>query len=74
MDLLNMMGPSSVLKIWQSKLGDFSQKKYIDIDCETKETAAFVEQYDFVILGSLERYFPELTQLRIRVIPTLSHH
>jgi hypothetical protein len=70
-DLLSMMGAASVLKIWQSKLGEFSQEKYIDIDCKTKEAAAFVQQYDFVILGSLQRYFPGLAQLRIKVISTL---
>nr|MBA3814868.1 hypothetical protein [Alphaproteobacteria bacterium] len=61
MDLLNMMGPASILKIWSSTLGEFSsQDKRIDITCETVEAEEFVQQYDFVILGSLHRYFPAL--------------
>ncbi len=68
MDLLNMMGPASILKIWKSKLGEFSsQDKRIDITCETVEAEEFVQQYDFVILGSLHRYFPALKQLRVRI-------
>ncbi len=74
-DLLHIMGPESVLKIWNSKLGEFSpQDKRIDITCETEERAAFVQQYDFVILGSLQRYFPALKQLKVQVRPALSHH
>ncbi|MBA3813515.1 MAG: hypothetical protein H0X26_03350 [Alphaproteobacteria bacterium] len=65
-DLLHLMGPASVLKVWKSKLGELScQDNGLDITCTTEETAAFVQQYDFVILGSLQRYFPALTQLRV---------
>ncbi len=74
-DLLHIMGPASVLKIWKSKLGEFSsQDKHIDISCETEGTAAFAQQYDFVILGSLQRYFPGLKQLKVKVKPALAHH
>ncbi len=69
MDLLQMMGPVSVLKIWESKLGEFSsQNKTLDLICDTAETATFVKQYDFVILGSLQRYFPALTQLSVKTL------
>jgi hypothetical protein len=67
MNLLSIMGPISVLKIWESKLGEFSsQDKHIDITCKTEESAAFAQQYNFVILGSLQRYFPALKQLRVK--------
>ena len=72
MDLLNMMGPASVLKIWKSKLGD-SEDKTLDLNCETEDIAAFIQQYDFVILGSLRRHFPALKQLKVKVISALSH-
>jgi hypothetical protein len=73
-DLLNMMGPSSVLKIWKSTLGEFSsQDKSLDLICETEETLEFMKQYDFVILGSLQRYFPALKELRMKVILVRSH-
>ncbi|MBA3813299.1 MAG: hypothetical protein H0X26_02210 [Alphaproteobacteria bacterium] len=65
-DLIIMMGPASVLKIWKSTLGEFCpQDKALDFTCETEEAAAFAQQYDFVILGSLKRYFPALKQLRV---------
>lgn len=68
-DVLNMMGPLSVLKIWKSKLGETpSQNKEFDIVCETEEIANFVQQYDFVIITSLQRYFPALKQLRVYAI------
>ncbi|MBA3814658.1 MAG: hypothetical protein H0X26_09320 [Alphaproteobacteria bacterium] len=69
MDLLQMMGPASVLKIWESKLGEFSsQNQTLDLICDTAETATFVRQYDFVILGSLQRYFPALTRLSVKTL------
>lgn len=69
MDLLNAMGPASVLKIWKSKLGELSpQEKTFDVTCETEETLKFIQQYDFVILGSLRQYFPALKKLRGKVI------
>lgn len=69
MDLLNTMGPASVLKIWKSKLGELSpQDKTFDVTCETEETLKFIQQYDFVILGSLRQYFPVLKQLRGKII------
>ena len=65
-DLLKIMGPASVLKIWKSQLGEFLLgEKTLDFTCETAEAAAFVQQYDFVILGSLQRYFPSLKSLKI---------
>lgn len=67
-DLLSMMGPASVLKIWKSTLGEFSaQDKALDLVCETEETLAFLQQYDFILLGSLQRYFPALKQVRVRL-------
>ena len=55
-DLINMMGPASVLKIWESILGELSlQTEEMDITCKNEVIASFVQQYDFVILGSLQR-------------------
>ena len=66
-DVINMMGPASFLKIWGSKLGEACfQNQSMDIHCQTKEVAQFIQQYDFVILESLHPYFPALKQLRIR--------
>lgn len=64
-DILEMMGSASVSKIWKSKLGAISsQDKTLIISCDDEETAAFVQQYDFVILGSLQKYFPALKHLK----------
>lgn len=66
-DLICVMGPASVLKIWKSQLGEICpQGKGIDIMCETEEIAKFVGQYDFVILGSLHQYLPFLSHLRVK--------
>lgn len=66
-DVINMMGPASVLKIWNSTLGEVSsQAKDIEIYSPTEETSQFIQQYDFVILGSLQPYFPALKQIRVK--------
>ena len=65
-ELINMMGPESVLKIWNSDLGFFSSgTKTIGISCQAKEAAQLIQQYDFVLLGVLRRYFPTLNKLRV---------
>lgn len=63
-DVLEMMGPVSTLIIWESKLGQFSpEDKILPITCENEETAFFIQQYDFVILSSIQKYFPALKKL-----------
>lgn len=71
-DVVTMMGPASALKIWRSKLGPLSsQDKVVNITCETEETATFVQQYDFVILGSVQKYFPVIKQLKAQSITAI---
>ena len=68
-ELINMMGPVSVLKVWNSTLGPLSpENKSIELACKAKEAAHFIQQYDFVILSILRRYFPTLNELRVEVI------
>ena len=65
-EIANMMGPFAVLKTWDSKLGSFShQHKTMDLYCQTEEIAQFIRPYSFVILGSLQRYFPMMKDLRV---------
>ncbi len=67
-EMIDMMGASAVLKIYSSRLGSFSpQHKTIDLYCQTEETAQFTRQYSFVILGSLQRYFPTVKDLKIKI-------
>ncbi len=62
----NMMGPLSVVKIWECKLGSFSSEEHnIEIKCKTEEAAQFLKKYAFVILGGLKPYFPALKELKI---------
>lgn len=64
--VLNMMGPHAFLKMRNSQLGDFSSTdKMINIYCQSKEMAEFTQEYDFVILGSLQQYFPTCKKLRV---------
>jgi hypothetical protein len=67
-DIINLMGPHCVLKIWDSRLGSFSASNQdIDIQCNTEDVAHFVQQYAFVILGSLQRYFPAIKDLQVKI-------
>ena len=62
----HMMGPLSVVKIWECKIGSFSSEEHnIEINCRTEEAAQFLKKYAFVILGKLKQYFPALKELKI---------
>lgn len=67
-EMTDLMGSFSVEKVWDSKLGTFcSEGKSIDLCCPTDEAAQFVNQYSFLILGSLQRYFPAIKTLKTKV-------
>lgn len=67
-EMTNMMGPSAVLKMWDSRLGSFShQHKTMNLYCQTEEIAQFTRQYSFVVLGSLQRYFPMMKNLKVKI-------
>jgi hypothetical protein len=67
-EMTDLMGSSPVQKMWDSKLGTFcSEGKSIDLCCPTDEAAQFVDQYSFLILGSLQRYFPAIKTLKTKV-------
>ena len=61
-----MMGSLSVSKIWKCKLGSFPfEENNIEVYCQTEETAQFLQEYAFVILGELKQYFPTLKELKV---------
>ena len=67
-EMIDTMGPSSVQKIWNSTLGSYcSEADAMDLCCPTDETAQFINQYSFLILGSLQRYFPAIKTLKTKV-------
>ena len=67
-EMIDTMGSSSVQKIWNSELGSYcSEADAMDLCCPTDETAQFVNQYSFLILGSLQRYFPAIKTLKTKV-------
>lgn len=67
-EMADLMGSSPVEKVWGSKLGTFcSEGKSIDLCCPTDEAAQFVDQYSFLILGILQRYFPTIKTLKTKV-------
>lgn len=73
-DLIYNMGPAYVFKIWDSALGEIAaQDKILHITCSNEKAVAFIQQYDFVILDSLQPYFPALRQVRAVVLTTLVH-
>ena len=68
LEVRSMMGHAAVLKLWDSKLGTFNyHRKTMDLYCKKEEGAQFLRQYSFVILGSLQRYFPDMKGLRIKI-------
>ncbi len=68
LEMTDLMGPSSVQKIWNSTLGSYcSEADAMNLCCPTDETAQFVNQYSFLILGSLQRYFPAIKTLKTKV-------
>lgn len=74
-DVLEMMGPVSTLIIWKSKLGQFSHHdEILPIICENEETAFFIQQYDFVIIASIQKYFPALKKLEAVCNPEFAVH
>ncbi len=65
----DMMGPISVVKIWECKIGSFSSEEHsIEINCRTEEAGQFLKKYAFVIMGGLKQYFPALKELNISPI------
>jgi hypothetical protein len=70
-EMLDIMGPFSVYKIWNGKLGSYSDTgKTMEFCCPTDEVAQFMNQYSFLILGSLQRYFPTLKHLKVKIMQT----
>lgn len=66
-EIVNMMGPAAVIKIWDSKLElCSSQFKHMSLYCQTNEIAQFIEPYSFVILGVLQQFFPALKELKLK--------
>jgi hypothetical protein len=73
-DLIYNMGPAFVFKIHESSLGNISPQDHVlYVTCTNKNAADFIEQYDFVILDSLQPYFPALRQVRAEIAEELMH-
>ncbi|MBY0272317.1 MAG: hypothetical protein K2X02_02715 [Alphaproteobacteria bacterium] len=67
-EVTDLMGSSPIQKMWDSKLGSYcSEADAMDLCCPTDETAQFINQYSFLILGSLQRYFPAIKTLKTKV-------
>ena len=66
-EFMHMMGPLSVLKIWKSRLSSVSpQHKTIYIHCEIVEESEFIKKYSFIILASLQKYFPAVRSIKVK--------
>lgn len=63
-EIMNIMGPIAV-QLFQAELG-VPQDKTMDIYCRTEELAHFVHTYKFIVLATLQRYFPSLKVLNIQ--------
>ncbi len=65
-EFINMMGSHFIPKIWDSRLGSLSPyDTSTSLYCQTEEVTWFAQQYSFVIVGILQRYFPTLKELRV---------
>lgn len=64
-EVVSIMGPVA-LQIRQAQLGGLSSRdKTVDLYCQSEDIAQFIQRYDFLILGSLQHYFPALKELRV---------
>lgn len=69
-EALKVIGPCA-RKIQESKLGPLSPKdETILFHCNTEEAAQLIQQYSFIFLESLKRYFPSLKELRVEINET----
>lgn len=64
LEVVRMMGPIAV-QIFQVEVG-LPQEKSMNLYCHTEELASFVRTYSFVILASLQHYFPSLKTLNVQ--------
>jgi hypothetical protein len=62
-EILHLMGPIAA-QIFQVQLG-VPQDKALDLYCTTEEMVEFLQTYNFVVLTTLQRYFPSLQRLNI---------
>ena len=62
-DILQLMGPIAA-QIFQVQLG-VPRDNVLDLYCETQEMVEFLKTYNFVVLATLQRYFPSLQRLNI---------
>ena len=68
MEIQNLMPPLFVSKLSECQLGSFlPQGKQVDLYCP-EDTVNSIEQYDFVILACLQKFFPTLKHVRMRFI------
>ncbi len=67
MEIQNLMPPLFILKLSECQLGPLlPQRKQVDLYCP-KDTIKSIGQYDFVILACLQKFFPTLKQVRVKL-------
>ncbi|MDI9635775.1 hypothetical protein QM565_08250 [Geitlerinema splendidum] len=66
-EIQDLMPPLFVLKLSECQLGPFlPQGKQVDLYC-SEGTVESISQYDFVILTCLQKFFPTLKQVRVKL-------
>ena len=64
---VSLMGPIA-LQISKAHLGEFSVfDRAVDLYCDTEEVSCFLKKYHFIVLGSLQRYFPALRKINVQI-------
>ncbi len=67
MEIQNLMPPLFVLKLSECQLGPFlPQGKEVDLYC-SEATVETIRQYDFMILACLQKFFPALKRVRVKL-------
>lgn len=67
MEIQNLMPPLFVLKLSECQLGPFLPKgKQVDLYCPEGAVES-IRQYDFVILACLQKFFPTLKRVRVKL-------
>ncbi len=74
-DVLRMLGPVAFNDLWKTNLISISPKeKRAYLNCPTQDIAATVENYHFVIMDALKKFYPFLFSIETEINEKESPH
>ena len=68
LDILEILGPVAFKNLWKVKLVSVSsERRKAYLACPNRSVAASIEQYQFVVIGALKKFYPFLTSINIEI-------